>query len=51
MFTNDMSQVGTIMAQSIDAGNRVIPSSTSITMTVGSYSDSSSMLGIGGQHG
>lgn len=43
MFTNDMSQVGTIMAQSIDAGNRVIPSSTSITMTVGSYSDSSSM--------
>lgn len=43
MFTNDMSQVGTIMAQSIEPASRVIPGSTSITMTVGSYSESSSM--------
>lgn len=43
MFTNDMSQVGTIMAQSIEPGTRVIPGATSITMTVGFYSESSSM--------
>lgn len=43
MFTNDSSQVGTIMAQSIEPGSRVIPGSTSITMTVGSYSESSTM--------
>lgn len=43
LFTNDPSQVGVIMAQSLEPGTRVVPGNTPITMTVGSYSDSSSM--------
>lgn len=43
LFTNDASQTGTIMAQSLEPGTRVVPGETPITMTVGSYSESSTM--------
>lgn len=43
LFTNDASQTGVIMAQSIEPGARVVPGETPITMTVGSYSESSNM--------
>ncbi|XJS09744.1 Stk1 family PASTA domain-containing Ser/Thr kinase [Aerococcaceae bacterium WGS1372] len=43
LFTNDASQTGTILAQSIEAGSHVVPGRTAITLTVGSYSESSVM--------
>src|SRR5699024_8753713 len=43
LFTNDASQTGTIMAQSLEPGTRVVPGETPITRTVGSYSESSTM--------
>lgn len=43
MYTNEPGQAGLILAQSLDPGTRVVPSASSITLTVGSYSDSSIM--------
>lgn len=43
MYTNDPQQTGQILAQSLEPGSRVVPSSSTITLTVGSYSESSIM--------
>lgn len=43
LWTNDDSQVGVILDQSIPAGTAVVPSQTPITLTVGTTGDSAQM--------
>lgn len=43
MWTDDSSLNGVILAQSIDPGSQVVPSETSITLTVGFTANSASM--------
>ncbi|MBR7927350.1 Stk1 family PASTA domain-containing Ser/Thr kinase [Aerococcaceae bacterium zg-ZUI334] len=43
MATTDPNQVGVILAQSVKAGSKVVPSDTTITFTVGQMSDSVTM--------
>ena len=43
LYTNNQEEADVILAQSIQAGSRVVPEATSITLTVGSYSQSSVM--------